>query len=89
MDASHWSVLVSYYRRYKWNKTYGAFIFLCTPISVLNLIFLPLINCMAGKNLEYYNLIVCRFYYILLYFRFILALYMVCTTIQTVRMITP
>jgi hypothetical protein len=77
VDASHRSVLISYYRRYKWNKSYGYMIFLTTPLSVVNYIVLPLSFCVSKKTLESFNRTVCKFYYTIFYFPFIFVIYII------------
>ena len=75
-DAAHRSVIISYYRRYKWNEKYGYLIFLTTPLNVLNWITLPLSRfCIRKKNRKKFNKIILKFYY-LFYFSFFLVMFL-------------
>ena len=51
VDAAHRSVLITYYRRFKWDKNYGYLIFFAPPLSVLNFITMP-INIFFRKNVK-------------------------------------
>ena len=51
VDAAHRSVLITYYKRFKWDKNYGYLIFFAPPLSVLNFITMP-INILIRKNLK-------------------------------------
>ena len=51
VDAAHRSVLITYYRRFKWDKNYGYLIFFAPPLSVLNFITMP-INILFRKNMK-------------------------------------
>lgn len=76
VDASHRSVLISLYRKYKWDEENGYLIFLYTPFNILNLFVIPFSFCFKDK--KRFNLVVCRIYYFLFYFQilfFILASY--------------
>ena len=53
VDASNRSVLITYYKRYKWCDEYGYLIFLPTPLSIVNLIFLPIqFCCISSSNIK-------------------------------------
>jgi hypothetical protein len=42
VDAAHRSVLINYYKRYKWDKNYGYLILLTTPLNVINYLVIPI-----------------------------------------------
>ena len=42
VDAAHRSVLITYFKRYKWDKNYGYLIFLTTPLNILNFFVIPI-----------------------------------------------
>ena len=42
VDAAHRSVLINYYKRYKWDKNYGYLILLTTPLNVINYLIIPI-----------------------------------------------
>jgi hypothetical protein len=41
VDASHTSILITYYRRYKWDNLNGFLLFLPTPLNLINFLLLP------------------------------------------------
>ena len=49
VDAAHRSVLITYFKRYKWDKNYGYLIFLTTPLNILNFFIIP-INILFREN---------------------------------------
>jgi hypothetical protein len=79
VDASHRSVLINYYRKYKWDDKYGHLIFLTTPISVINYILLPFSYCY--KKQEDFNKCCSMIFYGLFYFPFIFIVYMIYTIV--------
>lgn len=50
VDASHRAVLVTLYKKYKWDDNYGYMIFLTTPLNVINFITLPFAVCCGKKS---------------------------------------
>ena len=42
VSASHRSVLIRYYKRNKWDKTFGYIILLATPINIISLLIIPI-----------------------------------------------
>ena len=42
VDAAHRSVLITYFKRYKWDKNYGYLILLTTPLNILNFFVIPI-----------------------------------------------
>jgi len=50
VDASHRSVLIGYYRRYKWDSENGYLIFMCSPLNILNLFILPFTCCVKSES---------------------------------------
>ena len=42
VSASHRSVLIRYYKRNKWDKTFGYIILLATPINMISLLIIPI-----------------------------------------------
>lgn len=42
VDAAHRSVLINYFKRYKWDKNYGYLILLTTPLNIINFFILPI-----------------------------------------------
>lgn len=69
VDASHRSVLINFYRKYRWDEENGYMIFLTTPINIINFLVFPFSLCFAkGKNKIAFNNYICRIYYILFYF---------------------
>lgn len=76
VDASHRSVLISFYRKYRWDEENGYMIFLTTPINIINFLVLPFSFCCAkGKRKKTFNEYVCRVYYLLFYFPYILIIF--------------
>ena len=86
VDASHRSVLLSYYRISKWDKKYGYLIFLTTPLNLINFITFPLSffiddteesleNGKKKNRLVEYNEFVTKVYYII-YLIVILMIYL-------------
>jgi hypothetical protein len=73
VDASHRGVLISYFRKYKWDEKYGYLIFLTTPLSIINFIFLPFSLCFKDKKL--FNRYCCMICYGAFYFPFIFSIY--------------
>jgi len=54
VDAAHRSVLINYYKRYKWDKNYGYLILLTTPLNVINYLIIP-INILFREKKEINN----------------------------------
>ncbi len=69
VDASHRSVLISLYRKYKWDEENGYLIFLYTPFNIFNLFVMPFSVCFRDNRK--FNSIVCRVYFYLFYFPYI------------------
>ena len=42
VDAAHRSVLITYYKRYKWDKNYGYLILLTPPLNIINFLTIPI-----------------------------------------------
>ena len=42
VDAAHRRVLITYYKRYKWDKNYGYLILLTTPLNIINFLLIPI-----------------------------------------------
>ncbi len=90
IDASHNSVLISYFRRYKWDSIYGFLLFLPTPLNLVNFFLLPFsfllkkttkifteedTNEKNKKSKQIrYNMLVCKIYFIIFYIPIILAI---------------
>ncbi len=84
VDASHRSVLLSYFRIYKWDKKYGYLIFLTTPLNLINIITYPISLFMKDEEREVngvkvnprvqYNEFLSKIYYVI-YFIAILFIY--------------
>jgi hypothetical protein len=70
VDASHRSVLISMHRKYKWDEENGYLIFLTTPLNVINFLVIPF--SFFFKDKKKFNTIICRIYFSLFYFPFIL-----------------
>lgn len=69
VEASHRSVLISYYRRYKWDSNYGFMIFLTTPLNIINILVIPIFLVLSKKfSVEKLNNKICKVYYIIFYF---------------------
>jgi len=76
VDASHRSVLISFYRKYRWDEENGYMIFLTTPINVVNFLVLPFSFCFTkGNKKKLFNDYVCRVYYLLFYFPLIFIIF--------------
>ena len=54
VDAAHRSVLINYYKRFKWDKNYGYLILLTTPLNIINFIVIP-INILFREKKEIKN----------------------------------
>ena len=80
VDASHRSVIISYFRRYKWNNKYGYLIFLTSPLDILNLFILPITYCFKEDTRLNINKSIVKFYF-LFYFAIILLVFMFSTLI--------
>ena len=68
VDAAHRVVLISYYRRLKWNDEYGWLIFLTTPLNVLNWPVLFFYMFMSFENREErkaFNEKICKYFYLI------------------------
>ena len=50
VDAAHRSVLIGYYRKYKWDSENGYLIFLSSPLNFLNLFIMPFTCCVTDSN---------------------------------------
>ncbi len=75
VDVSHRSVLITYYRRYKWDEDYGFLILLSTPFNFINIFFLPAYLFLSKRfSKEKLNKVICRIYFILFYFPAILMM---------------
>ncbi len=69
VDASHRSVLITYYRRFKWDSRYGFMMLLTTPLNVINIIVIPIFFILSKKiSVKDLNEKICRVYYIVFYF---------------------
>jgi len=66
VDASHRSVLISLYRKYKWDEENGYLIFLYTPFNVLNILVMPFSFCFNDK--KKFNSAICNVYFFIFYF---------------------
>ncbi len=76
VDASHRSVLISYYERYKWDEKYGYLIFLSTPLNILNWITFPISQFLVAKKYRKdFNIFVLKIYF-LFYFALFLVLFL-------------
>ncbi len=80
VDASHRSVLIQYYKRYKWEPNYGYLIFLTTPLNILNYIVYPISFVFKGNKRLIFNQYVVNFYY-LFYFSLILLFFSTITLV--------
>lgn len=80
VDASHRSVLISYFRRYKWDNKYGYLIYLTTPLNIVNFLALPFSIFFKRKK---FNKYVCRLYHSLFYLPIIMLLQCVFMIILT------
>ncbi len=81
VDASHRSVLIGYYRRYKWDSENGYLIFLCSPLNILNLCILPFTCCIKAENKnklkirrKEFNKRVCKVLYLIYFFPIFISL---------------
>lgn len=75
VDASHRSVLISFNRRYKWNKEYGFLILLTTPFNIINFFVLPIFFLLRRKySLRHLNLKISKIYFLIFYFPFMILL---------------
>ena len=76
VDASHRSVLITFYRKYRWDEENGYMIFLTTPLNVINFFVFPFSYLFAnGENKKKFNIYVCRIYYLIFYFPIILLVF--------------
>ena len=80
VDASHRSVLIQYYKRYKWEPNYGYLIFLTTPLNILNYIVYPISFCFKGPKRLIFNQYVVNFYY-MFYFSLIFSFFFAITLV--------
>jgi len=75
VDASHRSVLITYFRRYKWNKQYGFLLFLTTPLNFVNFIALPFFFLFRKKySMEILSTKISKILYLIFYFPLMLIL---------------
>jgi len=75
VDASHRSVLITYYRRYKWDSQYGFMILLTTPLNVINIIIIPVFVFLSKKiSVQVLNNKICKIYFIIFYFPIMLLI---------------
>jgi hypothetical protein len=77
VDASHRSVLISFYRKYRWDEKNGYLIFLTTPLNVINLFILPF--SFFFKDKKKFNEYVCKFNYCIFYFPLIFVVFISCS----------
>jgi len=76
VDASHRSVLIYFYRKYRWDDENGYMIFLTTPLNIINFFVYPFSFFLAkGKNKKIFNDVICRIYYSLFYFPLIFIIF--------------
>lgn len=80
VDASHRAILINYYENIKWNKYFGYTILLPNPLNIVNLFTLP-IQIIFGFNKtnkqKTFNKILCKIYYSIFYFPFILVIFVI------------
>ena len=77
VDALYRSELIQYYKLYKWDNQYGYLMFLTPPFSIINYVTIiaeHLLFC--GNDKKLFNEYVTRFYYIVFYYPFIMAAFM-------------
>jgi len=75
VDASHRSVLINYFRRYKWNRQYGFLLLLTTPINICNLFALFFFILLRKKySIEILSTYITKIFYMIFYFPFMLIL---------------
>lgn len=75
VDASHRTVLITYYRRYKWDFEYGFMILSTTPLNILNLITVPVFLILSKKYpLHLINENICKIYHVVFYFPIMLLI---------------
>lgn len=83
VDASHRSVLINYYRKYKWDDNFGYLIYLCTPLNIINLAVMAYSFVFNRKKNDKNSLsdyrslndFVCKLYHLIFYFPYILIVY--------------
>ena len=79
VDASHRSVLIQYYKKYKWDHEYGYLMFLTSPLSNINILTLLIEQIFFhGKDKKKnFNKYTTRLYYLFFYFPFIMGVFLV------------
>ena len=83
VQSSYISILISNYKKFKWNKEYGFLIFVCTPFNFFNAIFGTFLCCINNPlKRESFSNTICKIYFlfyfgVMLLFDFIYSLVLI------------